>query len=529
MSQNPVLQLFNQAAPLLQRYLSPDDVQQAAQNLTAKAQQSSPVIMLYGLFNAGKSTLINALIGDEVAPEGSVPTTAQVQAYYWRGYQILDSPGMDANQAHSATTQAQLLQSDVVIMVLNSRGATEEQASYQGILQLLAQGRQVLVVINNTDDVDVASGEVASITDAVRAQLVQQAVHYPANVQVHLYALPLLWLNARAGLNGKLQHKQALLDYSGLPVFERTLQQAIERTAKADLLRVQACQLQPLFSQALQGINEQTQPSKAACVAEQSLVLQQQQQLIQGQLFGVIQQQSRHLKPGLKAALQQPDTAEHYLVTLSAELGQALQRAFEQQLAPLAAQWEQAEMQLQANNALASVMPECDWPRDADNLFAEQGQLSKPQVAELVNSLSRQQIEQALAVAQKVLPNLFGKMAKNGAGPLADKLVIMKASPWLLVIQEMLGGVWRYYRSQQQQDEQVAQSTRYQQQLNDVVEQFAAQYSEQAERAVNECLTPIFANAQQWLTQQSNQQDTQLIDDQQQLANYQHQLAQLAA
>ncbi|CAN0032526.1 unnamed protein product, partial [Phaeothamnion confervicola] len=35
--------------------------------------------VIVGEFNSGKSTLINALLGDRFCPEGSLPTTAQIQ------------------------------------------------------------------------------------------------------------------------------------------------------------------------------------------------------------------------------------------------------------------------------------------------------------------------------------------------------------------------------------------------------------------------------------------------------------------
>lgn len=35
-------------------------------------------VMVYGIYNAGKSTLINALIGQEVAPTGDIPLTDKV-------------------------------------------------------------------------------------------------------------------------------------------------------------------------------------------------------------------------------------------------------------------------------------------------------------------------------------------------------------------------------------------------------------------------------------------------------------------
>lgn len=38
-------------------------------------------VMLYGAYNAGKSTLVNALLGQEKAPVRDIPTTFQVDRY----------------------------------------------------------------------------------------------------------------------------------------------------------------------------------------------------------------------------------------------------------------------------------------------------------------------------------------------------------------------------------------------------------------------------------------------------------------
>ena len=43
-----------------------------------KREESDATIMVYGVYNAGKSTLINALIGKEVAEVDDVPKTAIV-------------------------------------------------------------------------------------------------------------------------------------------------------------------------------------------------------------------------------------------------------------------------------------------------------------------------------------------------------------------------------------------------------------------------------------------------------------------
>lgn len=171
MNQNTPYAMFTGVASSLKRCLPVDEVEQMAKRLQQTAEQSEPVVMLYGLYNAGKSTLINALIGEAQAPNGRVPTTNRVMAYRWQGVELLDTPGIDAPPEHEQITEAQLKQSDIVIMVLHSRGATQELESYRTILRLLAQGQQVLVVVNSFDAQALTDRDTIAITDDILATL----------------------------------------------------------------------------------------------------------------------------------------------------------------------------------------------------------------------------------------------------------------------------------------------------------------------------------------------------------------------
>lgn len=47
--------------------------------------RSKPSLMFYGIYNAGKSSLLNAVFGQEKALVGDVPETHSVTAYQWGG------------------------------------------------------------------------------------------------------------------------------------------------------------------------------------------------------------------------------------------------------------------------------------------------------------------------------------------------------------------------------------------------------------------------------------------------------------
>ena len=56
--------------------------------------------MVYGIYNAGKSSILNELIGEDKAIVEDTPTTEAVTYYDWQGYKIADTPGIFAPIEH---------------------------------------------------------------------------------------------------------------------------------------------------------------------------------------------------------------------------------------------------------------------------------------------------------------------------------------------------------------------------------------------------------------------------------------------
>ena len=65
-----------------------------------KVSQNQPEIMVYGIYNAGKSSIINELIGRDEAEVNDKPTTDRVQYFTFNGYCIADTPGVGAPIEH---------------------------------------------------------------------------------------------------------------------------------------------------------------------------------------------------------------------------------------------------------------------------------------------------------------------------------------------------------------------------------------------------------------------------------------------
>lgn len=151
------------------------------------------LIALVGPFNSGKSSIINALLGEpELLPIGPVPTTDRIAILRWgeqagrlaggsreadtvfypapllQKVSLVDTPGLESIfQKHEQTTRRFLHRSDVVLMVmLATQAMTASNLEY--LQQLKEYGKKVILVINQTDLL--SSEEMQTVRDYVMEQ-----------------------------------------------------------------------------------------------------------------------------------------------------------------------------------------------------------------------------------------------------------------------------------------------------------------------------------------------------------------------
>lgn len=147
-----------------------------AEEITSQIQEfmgkDKPSIMFYGLYNAGKSTLINALCRESVAKVGDIPTTASIQGIPYQGYQLVDTPGIDAKQDHTEIARKEILQSDLILFVVDNADGFERQVVYKSIIEIVKMQKPVAVVINQKninedEDIDLDVPELPSMQRTV--------------------------------------------------------------------------------------------------------------------------------------------------------------------------------------------------------------------------------------------------------------------------------------------------------------------------------------------------------------------------
>lgn len=132
------------------------------------------LIVIAGEFNAGKSALINALLGEKVLAEGSTPTTSRVMLVKWgeraaeevvnenfaiytyplpllKELNIVDTPGTNAIiRYHERLTDEFVPRSDLVLFVTSADHPLTE-SERQFLERILTWGKKIVFVLNKID------------------------------------------------------------------------------------------------------------------------------------------------------------------------------------------------------------------------------------------------------------------------------------------------------------------------------------------------------------------------------------------
>jgi small GTP-binding protein len=132
------------------------------------------LIVIAGEFNAGKSALINALLGEKVLAEGATPTTSRVTLVKWgeqavektvdenftiftyplpllKELNIVDTPGTNAViRRHERLTEEFVPRSDLVLFVTSADHPLTE-SERQFLERILTWGKKIVFVLNKAD------------------------------------------------------------------------------------------------------------------------------------------------------------------------------------------------------------------------------------------------------------------------------------------------------------------------------------------------------------------------------------------
>ena len=223
--------LLGELRMVLVRLASSTETQKALARSIAQLDELF-LLVVVGEFNAGKSSVINALLGDKVLDEGVTPTTSRIgllrhgneagRAIVGGGLEeislplevlheitIVDTPGTNAViRDHEALTREFVPRSDLVLFVTSAdRPFTESERAFLEAIQ--SWGKKVVVALNKVDIL-----ETPEDVDAV-VGFVKEKVLALLGFRPRVFAI-----SARTARRAKAEANEALLRASGFEVLE---------------------------------------------------------------------------------------------------------------------------------------------------------------------------------------------------------------------------------------------------------------------------------------------------------------------
>lgn len=119
------------------------------ENVISLLNVDKPKIMVYGIYNSGKSTLINSLCKEEVAEMADRPMTDQITEYDRGDYYLVDSPGVDAPIQHEMVTEEHINKCHIILYVISSKGLFEDRTNYEKLANLIKKDIPFVMVLND--------------------------------------------------------------------------------------------------------------------------------------------------------------------------------------------------------------------------------------------------------------------------------------------------------------------------------------------------------------------------------------------
>ncbi len=176
-----------------------------------------PKIMVYGIYNAGKSTLINSIIGKAVAETRDCPTTYKIDEYECGDYILVDSPGVDAPIEHQIVTENNISKCHVILYVISTKGGFESIKNYQNMYNLIKTDKPFIIVINDKEgDENLNSSE---NINRIKCKIIENLKMVSHNEKIE-NLFDTIAVNAKRAFLGKTKNKDILYNKSNVELLK---------------------------------------------------------------------------------------------------------------------------------------------------------------------------------------------------------------------------------------------------------------------------------------------------------------------
>lgn len=203
-------QYLAESLDVASRYLPQEKYDELMADFAVRKQEEAISVMLFGSYNAGKSSLINALTVDGNAVVGEIPTTDHVNSYRWNDCVLLDTPGVNAPIEHEEVTEEQIRKSQLILCVVRA-GDQDVQDVYDRMFSMLKNGKHIFLVLNHSHD----DADLQLLIEKLHGTLLECGLKFGINAHL-LEKISIIPVNLKSAIKARSEGKALLEERSGI-------------------------------------------------------------------------------------------------------------------------------------------------------------------------------------------------------------------------------------------------------------------------------------------------------------------------
>ncbi|MBF7041910.1 50S ribosome-binding GTPase [Campylobacter volucris] len=199
--------------------------------LQDKIDNFKPKMMVYGVYNSGKSTLINALVGKEVAKTSDAPETKQVQSYKYNDFEIFDTPGVNAPEEDQKIADDYYKQCELILFVMSNENV-EQTFLYEKIKRIIDDKKSAIIILNKKQNV--SDEDDIKLRGAIYLNLEKFGFSKEdAKEKISVYSV-----NALSAFKGKSENKNLLYENSGFYELENKIKDLFYSSGEKEIIQL---------------------------------------------------------------------------------------------------------------------------------------------------------------------------------------------------------------------------------------------------------------------------------------------------
>ena len=392
-------------------HFSKEEIEKVMEHVRERLTNLNPVLSLYGAYNAGKSTLLNALIGEEIAPMGDSPETTTINEYKWGEWTIYDTPGIDAPIEHEKMTDDHLRKSECILFVISTDGDLEARLIYERLGELVQRGKPVLLVLNDKIGVlrDANPDDESAIYERIDINL--NKIWEENNLAKYSKPKKLI-VNAQSALKARLSEtagdpKPVLIEKSYLPILEERLEEFLRKRGANDVVNGLIDYLEPSFSELINVITKKLNNDAMQEVESSKYNIDTEKRKLLFDVEKLIRSELENLCSELRNANSNDSTALKRLVDSYLQgLADAIQQLLEKRLTIVAQQFK--------NEYIGTILE-----LSSNSVISEVSVTSSDKITEGLSATIREIPKKRFV---KAIENTLQKLAKNIGGKVGTTL-----------------------------------------------------------------------------------------------------------